>query len=142
MEKISLNFHHLLPDLAPWVTLSGSNYPYLEQISMVQKMFEPLKFDCTMFLHNFLYLMQNRVDPNQTPSSAASDRSLYSLPITIITQCLLRLIVTVLKWTHFSLETPNSIGGFQTKIGSFQYSHNKSQEALRMLTLQPNIKRI
>ena len=27
-------------------TLSGSNYPCLERISMVPKMFEPLRFDC------------------------------------------------------------------------------------------------
>ena len=47
IEKISLNYRHLLPDLAPWLTLSCSNYPYLEQISIVSKMFEPLKFDCT-----------------------------------------------------------------------------------------------
>ena len=30
----------------PWLTRSGSNYPCLEQISMVRKMFEPLKVDC------------------------------------------------------------------------------------------------
>ena len=36
----------LFPDLAPWLTLSGSNYPCLEQIFTVLKMFEPLKFDC------------------------------------------------------------------------------------------------
>ena len=30
----------------PWLTLSGSNYTYLEQTTMVPKMFEPLKFDC------------------------------------------------------------------------------------------------
>ena len=30
----------------PWLTLSGSNYPCLERISMVPKMFEPLRFDC------------------------------------------------------------------------------------------------
>ena len=29
----------------PLLTLSGYNYPYLEQISMVPMMFEPLKFD-------------------------------------------------------------------------------------------------
>ena len=34
----SLNYHHLLPNLAPWLTLSGSNYPCLEQIFMVLKM--------------------------------------------------------------------------------------------------------
>ena len=30
------------------LALSGSNYPYLEQISMVTKIFEPLKFDRTL----------------------------------------------------------------------------------------------
>ena len=45
-NKKSLNYRYLLPDLAPWLTLSGSNYPCLEQFSMVPKMFEPLKFDC------------------------------------------------------------------------------------------------
>ena len=48
--KKYLNYRYLLPDLAPWLTLSGSNYPCLEQFSMVPKMFEPLKFDC-MYKH-------------------------------------------------------------------------------------------
>ena len=48
IENISINYHHLLPDPTPWLNLTGSNYPSLEQISMVPKMFEPLKFDCTM----------------------------------------------------------------------------------------------
>ena len=39
-------FPHLSPDLALWLTLSGSNYTCLEQISMNLKMFEPLKFNC------------------------------------------------------------------------------------------------
>ena len=56
MEKISLRYHYLLPDLEPWLTLSGSNYPCLEQFSMVPKMFEPLRFDCN---HNGLN------DPNE-----------------------------------------------------------------------------
>ena len=34
------------PDLALLSTLIGSNYPCLELISMVPKVFEPLKFDC------------------------------------------------------------------------------------------------
>ena len=38
--------HHLLPELAPGLTLNGSNYPYLEQIFIVPKRFEPLRFDC------------------------------------------------------------------------------------------------
>ena len=44
--KKSLNYCYLLPDLALYLTLSGSNYPRLEQFSMVPTMFEPLKFDC------------------------------------------------------------------------------------------------
>ena len=34
----------------PWLTLSGSNYPCLERIYMVPKMFEPLRFDCIFFM--------------------------------------------------------------------------------------------
>ena len=34
------------PDLALLSTLIGSNYPCLELIFMVLKVFEPLKFDC------------------------------------------------------------------------------------------------
>ena len=34
------------PDLALLATLIGSNYPCLELICMVPKVFEPLKFDC------------------------------------------------------------------------------------------------
>ena len=45
-KKKSLNYRHLLPDLAPWLTESGSNYPYLKEIFKVPKMFEPLRFDC------------------------------------------------------------------------------------------------
>ena len=48
IEKISINNHHLFSDLAPWLTLSGSNYPYLEQISMAPKMLEPLRFECSV----------------------------------------------------------------------------------------------
>ena len=39
------------PDLALLSTLIGSNYPCLEQIFMVLKMFEPLKFDCICQKH-------------------------------------------------------------------------------------------
>ena len=48
MEKTFLDYFHLPSDLALWLTLSGSSYPCLEQISMVPKMFEPLKFDCIL----------------------------------------------------------------------------------------------
>ena len=36
------------PDLALLSTLIGSNYPCLELIFMVPKVFEPLKFDCIL----------------------------------------------------------------------------------------------
>ena len=37
MEKTFLDYFHLPSELALWLTLSGSNYPRLEQISMVPK---------------------------------------------------------------------------------------------------------
>ena len=46
IEKTSLNYRHLFPGRTPWLTLGGLYYQYLEQFSMVPKMFEPLKFDC------------------------------------------------------------------------------------------------
>ena len=36
------------PDLALLSTLIGSNYPCLELIFMVPKLFHPLKFDCNL----------------------------------------------------------------------------------------------
>ena len=41
-------YPHLPPDPALWLPLNGSNYPCLEQISMVPKLFESLKFFCTL----------------------------------------------------------------------------------------------
>ena len=41
--KVILN---MPPDLALLSTLIGSNYPCLELMFMVPKVFEPLKFDC------------------------------------------------------------------------------------------------
>ena len=42
IEEIFL-YRYLLSDLAPWLIHGGSKYPYLELISMVPMMFEPLK---------------------------------------------------------------------------------------------------
>ena len=55
-SKSILNYRYLLPELVPWLTLSGSNYPCLEWIPMVQKMFEPLRFD---------YIRIDRPEPDQ-----------------------------------------------------------------------------
>ena len=46
IEKYFLNLSQLLSDLAPWSSLSSSNYQYLKQISIFPKIFEPLKIDC------------------------------------------------------------------------------------------------
>ena len=50
IKKKPLNYRYLLPELAPWLTLSGSNHPCLEQFSMVPKMFEPSKFDSSLLV--------------------------------------------------------------------------------------------
>ena len=39
LEKAPLNYIHLPPGLALWLTFSGSNYPCLKQIGKVPKMF-------------------------------------------------------------------------------------------------------
>ena len=44
------------PDLALLSTLTGSNFPCLEQIFVVPKVFEPLKFDC-IFLFFFFFFV-------------------------------------------------------------------------------------
>ena len=53
MSTLSITLFYRRSKISPyiipiclWLTLSGSNYPYLEQMSMVPKMFEPLRFDC------------------------------------------------------------------------------------------------
>ena len=55
------------PDLALLSTLTGSNFPCLELIFMVPKVFEPLKFDCiesfnwvASFLSYLIYLPRSR----------------------------------------------------------------------------------
>ena len=50
-KKIPLNSRYLLPELVPWLTFSGSNYLCLERITMIPKMFEPLRFDCKFWNH-------------------------------------------------------------------------------------------
>ena len=45
-SRIPKRFLFYPPDLALLLTLIGSNYPCLELIFMVLKVFEPLKFNC------------------------------------------------------------------------------------------------
>ena len=49
IEKTYLNYPRLPPDLAVGLTLSGSNFPFLEQFSMVLKMFEILRSNCVIW---------------------------------------------------------------------------------------------
>ena len=49
IEKSSIYYCHSSPNLVLLLTLSGSNYPYIEHIYMVPKMFELLRFDYIMF---------------------------------------------------------------------------------------------
>ena len=44
--------HVMPPDLALLSTLIGSNYPYLEFIAIVPKLFEPSQFDCIALAAN------------------------------------------------------------------------------------------
>ena len=46
-------------DLTLWLTLISSNYPCLELISLVPKVFEPLKFDCDFMRNKVTKLIQN-----------------------------------------------------------------------------------
>ena len=48
------------PDLALLSTLAGLNYPGLKLIFMVPKVFEPLKFDCS--LNEYLFLADVNFD--------------------------------------------------------------------------------
>ena len=41
----------LPPDLALRIKLISSNYPCLQHVYMVAKVFEPLKFDCSVLVH-------------------------------------------------------------------------------------------
>ena len=43
---LSKGYPYYVSDLALWLTLISSNYPYLEHIFMVPKVFEPLNFYC------------------------------------------------------------------------------------------------
>ena len=45
-KRKSKDFPILPPVLALCLTLTSSNYPYLEHISMLSKVFKPLKFYC------------------------------------------------------------------------------------------------
>ena len=67
----------------PWLTLSGSNYPCLERISMVPKMFEPLRFDCILIpsLQAVPFPLHMLIGRNhkQTETNQPSQPQIYSV---------------------------------------------------------------
>ena len=62
-KKISLLC--LLAWRARWLTLNSSNYPCPEHIFIVPKVFEPLKFDCILYILNSLVMSNSRVFKTQ-----------------------------------------------------------------------------
>ena len=60
-RNTALSYRHLLPDLASWLTLTGSNYWCLEQFCIVSKKFEPLKLDCIWHIRRPRWLSWMRV---------------------------------------------------------------------------------
>ena len=84
-KRFPLIIHHLLPDLAPGLAHNGSNYPYLEQIFMVPKRFEPSKFDCKY---------KWTVTTENIPSDRCTQRRFRSA-------CIFPQSDKNLHWTHF-----------------------------------------
>ena len=60
-------------DLALWFTLTSSNFPYLEHISMVPKVLEPLKFYCIFMCSTVT--MQHCSFPTSFPYRSTSPNS-------------------------------------------------------------------
>ena len=80
IEKASPNYQHLLSDLTPWLTLSSSNYPCLEQILMVPKMFEPLRFYCIIIIvFTHLYVGNSFILEAETPFQTLTPSALSYL---------------------------------------------------------------
>ena len=59
------------PDLTLLSTLIGLNYPCLQLIFMVPKVFEPLKFDCILWhliwVHSVCIHPQKQISPDSIP---------------------------------------------------------------------------
>ena len=60
-KKISLNYCHLLPNMTLWLTLSGSNNPYLEPFFLVLKMFDTLRCDCIWHMKRKEFASKRRI---------------------------------------------------------------------------------
>ena len=113
IEKVSLNYRHLLPDPAPWLTLSGSNYLYLEQISMVPKIFEPLKFDCSKLTWNCKTLSVAPLECMRFPAVVVNlDWSWRDLDVIRVTKCTQK----VSQLSRFYIKMNSEIDGVLTNV--------------------------
>ena len=83
-------YSYLSPNLALLLTLSGLNYLHLEQISMVPKMFKPLRFDyiCTSFFTSLKVVELSNFNSCQQTSKWSkihfSNQDLLALRLTFI----------------------------------------------------------
>ena len=57
-ERRTKRHPYVIPVCLLCLTLSGSNYPCLEQSSKVPKMFKPLRFDCIVSITQVLFYSQ------------------------------------------------------------------------------------
>ena len=86
------------PDLVLQSTLIGSNYPCLELIFMVPKVFEPLKFDCSAVLANAI----------PVHSSILSSKLLYCLVLRFHLLC--SVVSSLLNQTTLRCGKTTSMG--------------------------------
>ena len=76
IEKTSIYYSHMPPNLALWLTLSGSTYPYLEKISVNPKMFEPLRLDC--IVHQYYHYFKTGPGQQHFYMAAITETCLYN----------------------------------------------------------------
>ena len=76
----------LPPVLALWLILTSSNYPCLEHIFIVSKVFELLRFDCKH--GQMLNIQKHRYRPHKRKCDQVLASSMYHLPIIIHLPCL------------------------------------------------------
>ena len=63
-------------DLALSSTHTGSNYPCLELVFMVPKVFEPLKFDC-IYIYIYIYRERERERYNKSTMPENAEKYFY-----------------------------------------------------------------
>ena len=93
------------------ITLSGSNYPCLKQISMVPKMFKPLRFDCIVFYDSAIF--QQQIQQQQQGARSNSDEKLsqtMSLSVKRIDNCIQVMVYILAYRMCLRIIIPNMAG--------------------------------